>query len=359
MPDLSSPLPTVSNGDDSLADSLAAELNDALGQVVARVRLEFEGVHKLTAARCEALLANLRAAEVETLARVEARVAERLAVVRDGDRGMQGQEGPAGPSGPQGERGQDGKQGEAGPQGPAGAAGEPGAKGDPGGQGLVGAQGPAGDAGPPGERGAPGAAGPVGLPGARGFEGPPGPAGAAGMLPIAKAWRSDTVHYAGEVATHLGSTFQAVRDTGTAPPGKDWIPLAAAGRDAVTPRVRGVFAEAEQYQALDIVALNGCSFIAKHDTPGACPGDGWQSLARPGKNGKDGEPGAPGTPGPAGDRGPLGPKGVKGDPGPRPVSWRIDRPNYRAIVRMSDGTESEPLELRELFEQFHRDMNQP
>jgi len=170
------------------------------------------------------------------------------------------------------------------------------------------------------------------------------------MLPQVKAWHADQVYYAGEVVSCDGGTFQARRDTGTAPGHADWIPLAINGIDGASPRVRGVFAEGTQYRALDIVALNGGSFIAKRDEPGAWPGEGWQSLVMPGKHGK------PGEPGPAGERGPPGPKGIKGDPGPRMVSWQLDRTNYRATARMSDGTEMEPLELRELFEQFNRDM---
>jgi hypothetical protein len=33
------------------------------------------------------------------------------------------------------------------------------------------------------------------------------------------------------------------------------------------------------------------------------------------------------------------------------MSWRIDKANYRAIARMSDGSEI-PLELGELFKHF-------
>jgi Collagen triple helix repeat (20 copies) len=351
MSEQSALLPTAMNGDDSSPDSLA----DILGQVVAQERAAFRQARELLEAQAAATLANLRAAEVETLARIERLVAERLAVVRDGERGLQGQDGqpgPAGPPGPQGERGQDGKQGEAGPPGPAGPPGEPGARGDQGldGVGLVGPQGPPG---PQGERGAGGEQGPLGQPGPRGFEGPPGPAGPPGLLPQVKAWRPDTVHYAGEVVTNKGALWQAIRDTGAAPPGRDWIQLAAAGIDGATPRVRGLWSEAEAYRALDIVALNGGSFIARRDEPGICPGDGWQLLASQGRNGKAGEPGAAGK---AGDR---GPQGIKGDPGPRVVSWRLDREAFQAFARMADGTESEPLDLLPLFLKYHAERNQP
>ena len=51
------------------------------------------------------------------------------------------------------------------------------------------------------------------------------------------------------------------------PGGSDWICLAVAGRDAITPRVRGTFSAEAQYQELDIVALNGGSFIARKPRP--------------------------------------------------------------------------------------------
>ena len=354
MPEQSALLPIDMNGDDSSPDSLA----DILGQVVAQERAAFRNARELLEAQAAATLANLRAAEVETLARIERMVAERLAVVRDGERGLQGQDGqpgPAGERGPPGERGQDGKQGEAGPAGPAGPAGEPGARGDKGLDGVGGTVGPQGPPGPAGERGAAGEQGPLGPAGPRGFEGPPGPRGAEGELPIAKAYEAGAVQYAGEVVTHLGATWQATRDTGQAPPHPDFVCLAAAGKDATTPRVRGLWGEKIEppYQALDIVALNGGSFIARKDNPGPCPGEGWQLLASQGRNGKAGEPGA------AGKAGERGPQGIKGDPGPRLVSWRIDRATYQAFARMADGTESEALELRHLFEQYHLERNQP
>jgi len=55
------------------------------------------------------------------------------------------------------------------------------------------------------------------------------------------------------------------------------------------------------YSALDVVALNGASFIARHDAPGMCPGEGWQMIASQGKRGQTGEKGD------RGDRGPAGP----------------------------------------------------
>ena len=90
-------------------------------------------------------------------------------------------------------------------------------------------------------------------------------------------------------------------------------------------------------KALDIVALNGGSFIAKRYNPGPCPGDGWQLIASQGKRG---------------DKGERGLQGISGVPVVI-QKWRLDRANYIAVPVMSDGCEGPPLELRSLFEQFH------
>lgn len=135
-----------------------------------------------------------------------------------------------------------------------------------------------------------------------------GEKGDPGRLDIAKAW-SDKVHYEGAVVTHAGSTWQAARDTGREPPHDDWVCLAAAGQngaDGRTPQVRDTFnAAVTDYRELDIVALSGAAFIARHDAPGACPGAGWKMISMQGKTGKPGERGA------AGPRGPAGPAIMK------------------------------------------------
>lgn len=136
-------------------------------------------------------------------------------------------------------------------------------------------------------------------------DGEPGKDGAPGKLPMVKMW-SDEVHHEGVVVTFDGATYQAQRDTGKAPPHDDWICIAASGRDGEDGRsitVRGTYSEANEYSALDVVALNGGSFVAKSDDPGPCPGPGWQLLASQGKSGKPGERGVPGR----GDRGEAGP----------------------------------------------------
>jgi hypothetical protein len=99
----------------------------------------------------------------------------------------------------------------------------------------------------------------------------------------------------------------------------------------------------EAYERLDIVVSDGDSFIAKHDDPGICPGDGWQLLSRQGRPGSKGE---------TGERGTCGERGEKGAPGPSIASWQVDRERYRASPLMSNGTVGPMLELRPLFEQF-------
>lgn len=275
-----------------------------------------------------------------------------------GPAGERGLPGDLGPQGPQGERGEIGPAGEAGTPGPPGPTGAPGEAGAPGAAGEAGApgapgpagqpgdkgdQGPAGERGLPGERGVPGERGLPGEPGAAGAAGAPGERGEPGRLPIVHAYEPDSVHYAGDVVAHLGGSWQARKDTGQAPPHRDWIALAVRGTDGATPQVRGTWAADVAYKALDIVAHNGGSFISRRDNPGPCPGDGWQSLTLPGKKGERGLPG---------DRGDRGERGPPGERGLSPKSWRVDRAAYAARLILSDGSEV-VLPLRELFEQFH------
>ena len=179
--------------------------------------------------------------------------------------------------------------------------------------------------------------GPPGPSGPRGEEGPPG------KLPIVKLWMPETVYYAGDVVAYDGGTFQAMCDTGQPPSHAHWICLAAAGRDGKTIDVRGTFNETAEYHRLDVVALNGGSFIARKDAPGPCPGPGWQLIASQGKRGAAGEKGERGLPGPRGDAGASGVT-IR--------DWKIDREKYVATPLMSDGRDGPPLELRGLFEQF-------
>jgi hypothetical protein len=181
------------------------------------------------------------------------------------------------------------------------------------------------------------------------MRGPPGPAGPrgeqgpTGELPLVKLWTPETVHYAGDVVAYDGGTFQAKRDTGQPPSHADWICLATAGRDGKSIAVRGTFDETAEYRRLDVVGLDGGSFVALKDKPGPCPGPGWQLIAGQGKRGVAGE---------KGERGSPGPKGDAGASGATICDWKIDRARYVATPVMSDGSEGPPLELRGLFEQF-------
>jgi hypothetical protein len=147
----------------------------------------------------------------------------------------------------------------------------------------------------------------------------------------------------GAVVAYDGGTFQAWRDTGQPPSHADWMCLATSGRDGNSVTVRGTFDQSASYRRLDVVALNGGSFIARKDAPGPCPGPGWQLIASQGKRGAAGE---------KGERGPPGPKGDAGASGATIRDWKIDRTRYVATPIMSDGSEGPPLELRGLFEQF-------
>jgi hypothetical protein len=195
-----------------------------------------------------------------------------------------------------------------------------------------------GEPGAQGPRGEPGIPGPCGEPGEKGDPGPPG------KLPIVKVYEPDAVHYEGEVVCFGGSTYQALRDTGHAPPHeRHWICLATAGHDAVTPTVRGTFDTTARYKKLDIVEFDKSSFVALHDDAGLPGSGGWQLLAAHGARGEKG------VPGPSGEK---GDKGAKGDPGLTITAWKIDAAAYRAVPLMSDSSFGPPLEMHDLFEQF-------
>jgi hypothetical protein len=164
---------------------------------------------------------------------------------------------------------------------------------------------------------------------------PPGPPGK--MAPV-KTWQADTVFYEGEIATHRGATYQARSDTAKAPWTEDWALVAAAGASGKAPRVRGTYNPITQYSQLDVVALNGSSFIALRDAPGICPGPGWQLIASCGKRGAKGE------------------RGERGYPAASIVSWEINLTTYIATPILDDGSAGAPLDLHPLFQQFLNDV---
>jgi hypothetical protein len=111
----------------------------------------------------------------------------------------------------------------------------------------------------------------------------------------------------------------------------------ADGRDGRSLVIRDTYDANARYHALDVIALDGASFVARRDSPGPCPGDGWQMVAQQGKRGR---------PGPQGERGEKGRDGLNA---PRIVKWELDRGTYTATPIMSDGTKGPGLELRALF----------
>jgi hypothetical protein len=140
---------------------------------------------------------------------------------------------------------------------------------------------------------------PHGLSGNDGERGERGPEGRIGKI---HKW-VDAVHYENDIVTHAGSLYQAQRDTGHAPPHDDWLLIVSAGTDGIPGRSlnpSGTYQPETVYRQLDIVMLNGSSFVALADEPGACPGDGWQLLAGVGKRGQQGDRGGPGARGEAG-----------------------------------------------------------
>jgi hypothetical protein len=167
-----------------------------------------------------------------------------------------------------------------------------------------------------------------------------------GRLPIAKLWQPDSVTYEAQVVSYDGSLYQARKDTAQVPGGSDWVCVARAGRDAVTPSVRGTYDAHKTYTRLDIVEYDGAGYLARRDAPGVpgIPGDGWQLVSRAGRRGATGE---------TGPRGRKGEKGAKGDAAPEIVGWHLERETYRAFPVFADGRMGPELNLRGLFEQFN------
>lgn len=327
---------------------LPESLRDALGQVIADQRREWRRERELLEAQSRETIAELRARIVELERKTDEAVSARLSTLKDGRDGAPGERGE------QGERGERGFPGERGEQGIPGERGEPGERGPPGERGERGFPGERGEQGPPGrdgERGEPGERGADGLPGERGEPGMPGergepgmpgrdgergdpgpagergPEGPPGKLGIVKEW-SEGVHYEGDLVRLNGSTYQALRDTGKEPSHDDWACIAQRGQDGRGFRVRGTFNPEETYGHLDIVALNGGSFVSLKDDPGPCPGPGWQLLTSPGKRGEKGLPG---------DKGERGLPGPEGKPGPSVIAGSIKVGDLTLVLADSEG----------------------
>lgn len=353
---------------------------DTVAREVAELRREAARDRELRDAEHRARLSELDAA-ISSTRETERRLTERMATLKDGDPGRDGKDGrdgepgAAGRDGVDGAAGKDGLNGRDGHDGVAGRDGADGAPGKDGRDGIDGKDAPAptadqiadavramipamleravadyltanpppagrdgkdgvngkdgldGAAGKDGADGRNGVDGANGKDGMNGRDGTDGRDGKDGKLPLVKAW-ADGVHYQGDAVTHDGATWQAVRDTGRAPPHEDWICLAKAGRDGEDGRsftVRGTWGEAVEYRALDVVALNGGAFVARKDEPGPCPGDGWQMIAMQGKPGRPGERG-------------IGARGERGEAGPPVVAMTVDDQGMIEIVNADGST---------------------
>jgi len=141
-----------------------------------------------------------------------------------------------------------------------------------------------------------------------------------------------------EAALHVASLIGPAGPTGppgdrgepgegiVGPAGEQGIPGAAGerGPEGRTLAFRGHWKAAEAYEALDVVMLDGSSFVAVSDAPGACPGEDWRLLSPRGKAG---------PPGPAG----IGERGYPGPPGPLPQALVVDDEGMLTL-HYSDGT---------------------
>jgi hypothetical protein len=282
--------------------------------------------------------------EVEQLTSRLAEVEARAPV--PGPQGPQGEPGKDGAPGADGKDGRDGIDGKDGADGIDGAPGRDGVDGAPGRDGIDGKDGAPGLDGKDGAPGRDGADGKDGAPGRDGVDGSPGRDGADGVdgkdgspgrdgvdgkdgkLPVVRAW-ADRVHYEGECVTLAGATWQAQKDTGHAPPHDDWLCIAAAGRDGRSFTFRGVYEAGEAYAALDVVALEGGSFVAMSDEPGECPGPDWKLLVQRGKPGMRGE---------KGERGDAGVRGRDGAPGPALIAANVSDDGVLTLT-CEDGRE--------------------
>jgi len=147
-----------------------------------------------------------------------------------------------------------------------------------------------------------------------------------------RAWRAEA---ALQVAGLIGPTGPAGPPGDRGEPGEGIIgpageqgipgPTGERGPDGRTLAFRGHWKAAEAYEALDVVMLDGSSFVAVSDAPGACPGEGWRLLSPRGKAG------------PPGVAGPIGERGYPGPPGPLPEALAVDDEGMLTL-RYSDGT---------------------
>ena len=175
-------------------------------------------------------------------------------------------------------------------------------------------------------------------------DGAPGPTGPPGKLAIVKDHVEGRVYYERDVVVANGALYQAERDTAAIPPHADWLCITRAGQDgmdALNFRIEGTYDPADKYRQLSIVTMNGSSFVALHDDPGPCPGEGWQLIASAGRRGQ---------------QGPKGERGERGPPGPSIKACELEPERYTLVLKQSDGT-SVRIDLRPLFAAYHTECN--
>jgi Collagen triple helix repeat (20 copies) len=171
----------------SLADLVVEEIAAAAGQAERERDL---------------LLGKQLAEHALRLMQLETAVRNRLAELRDGEKGVPGEKG---------EKGDQGEKGEAGQAGQAGAKGD---QGDPGAPGEA-VTGPAGRDGIDGKDGAPGERGERGLPGQPGVDG-------RTLFNIRDTYDAAEKYLIGDVVTLNASWFVARKDEPGPCPGPDW-----------------------------------------------------------------------------------------------------------------------------------------
>ena len=112
---------------------------------------------------------------------------------------------------------------------------------------------------------------------------------------------------------------------------------------------KGDYSDAEQYEKLDFVMYNGCSYVAKQSTIGNIPTneDYWQLLSGKGDTGPQGIQGEKGD---KGDTGSKGDKGDKGDTGPQgiqgPKGIQGEKGDKGDAFTYSDFTEEQLASLK-------------